>query len=374
MSISYVGKIVASPFASRKSSSLSISLDFENKTVGHLLRLHTENKTQISPDTVFLNRSWATTFLDDEKYISFRWVFARLDHGNRGQCRSRQYRCAYDSFAVNELADFPVERSTLAKSKTLCHGSAMAKYANWVFLPSLLQFTILASKFNRCDGSEVEPDFGDNALQALLALVENGVPPPTRSRRGSRSSRGRQPTGSRRRPPHGVFDVVSSIHFLHSTTTDTHEFAVADVGNADAATTVDQVEGAVGEEEEEVSNVGVVVELADYLGEHGLTELAFLGLATCLGEPAGVASKFIPDADTVHHVIPVEQGIEGVGTELMEKMDWELGLSECGSSVDKLTEKMSSCPVEMDQQNGSRKIAVAHESGVDEFAVYHGER
>ncbi|KAL5996461.1 hypothetical protein ACLOJK_026540 [Asimina triloba] len=92
--------------------------------------------------------------------------------------------------------------------------------------------------------------------------------------------------------------ATSSIRLLRSATADV-------IGDTDATTVVDQTEGASSEEEEEASNVGVAVELADCLGDHGSVELAFLGEVAYLGELAGVAGRAGPEADAVHHVIPV---------------------------------------------------------------------
>ncbi|KAL5988862.1 hypothetical protein ACLOJK_026964 [Asimina triloba] len=171
----------------------------------------------------------------------------------------------YDSFTVDELVDFPYGEVDLGEAQNL---------RSWL---NDLQICEL-----------------DLYIQPIVIHHS--------------SLQGCRPIGCRRRLPHGVFEVVSFIHLLRSVAIDAHEFTTNDViGDVGVVTAVNQVEGASGEEEEEVSNAGVVVELADCLGEHGPTKLAFLSEAACLGEPVVVVGEAIPEVNIVHHSITVEE-------------------------------------------------------------------
>lgn len=55
----------------------------------------------------------------------------------------------------------------------------------------------------------------------------------------------------------------------------------------------------------------MAVQFADRFGEGGLPDGAFLAEALCLGVPACVGGGAVPEVDSVHHPVPVEEVMPG---------------------------------------------------------------
>nr|CAB3466536.1 unnamed protein product [Digitaria exilis] len=109
----------------------------------------------------------------------------------------------------SNLTSSPVTRSTLANPDTLGHGSATARYAYLVFLPSKLRFTIPTSRFTFPVAGESTARRVDSPVRVLRRISVS-----TLSRRSSESLK-MESAGVMQDPTTTTSPVTSSSHAFH---------------------------------------------------------------------------------------------------------------------------------------------------------------